>query len=199
MAVRLTLDEELTTIVSSGQKPRLLLHCCCAPCASYVLEYLSPFFKISILFFNPNIHPREEYNKRSAELYKLLTLAGYSTKVDIFLGDYDSDGFNTATVNLRDEPEGGARCRVCFELRLRETANRAKEGGFDYFATTLSVSPHKNAELLNEICGVLSEEFGIRYLHSDFKKRDGYKRSIELSKKYGLYRQDYCGCKIRNK
>jgi len=173
----------------------LMLHCCCAPCASYVLEYLSPDYEITVLYYNPNIQPREEYDKRAAELEKLLTLAALPNRVDLVFGDYDSDKFKAFSAPLADEPEGGLRCRMCFEMRLRETARRAKDGGFDYFTTTLSVSPYKNAATLNEIGGGLEWEYGIGYLHSDFKKREGYKRSIDLSKQYGLYRQAYCGCR----
>ena len=194
---RIALDNELAKIELSGKTPRLMLHCCCAPCASYVLEFLSPFFEITILYYNPNIQPREEYDKRAAEFQKLLTSVEYPNNVDMVIGDYDSDVYETITAPFRDEPEGGRRCRACFELRLGETSKRAIEDGYDYFATTLSVSPHKNAALLNEIGSALAEESGIKYLCSDFKKRDGYKRSIELSKQYGLYRQTYCGCLLR--
>jgi len=175
----------------------LLLHCCCAPCAGYVLEYLSPDFEITVLYYNPNIQPREEYDKRAAELERLLTLVSLPNRVDLVFGNYDSDVFEAFSAPLTEEPEGGHRCRMCFEMRLREAAKRAKDGGFDCFTTTLSVSPHKDAAILNEIGGGLEGEYGIRYLHSDFKKRDGYKRSIELSKQYGLYRQSYCGCRRR--
>jgi len=172
----------------------MLLHCCCAPCAAYVLEYLSPSYDISVLFYNPNIHPRMEFDKRAAELNKLLALAQYPNSVAGIECGYDRAEYELAAAPLSDEQEGGIRCGVCFELRLEKTADRAKTGGYDYFATTLSVSPHKNAGLINEIGANLAEKYGVRYLASDFKKRDGYKRSVELSKKYGLYRQSYCGC-----
>lgn len=178
--------------MASGETKRLLLHCCCAPCASYVLEYLSPFFSITMLFYNPNIWPREEYDKRAGELQKLLI--PHQDIADLIVSDYDTAAFEAAAMPYRDEPEGGARCRRCFELRLAETASYAKSGGFSYFATTLTVSPHKDASAINDIGGAMAERCGATYLSSDFKKRDGFKRSIELSKKYGLYRQSYCGC-----
>ena len=194
-------ESELDDIAASGKTPRLLLHSCCAPCACYVLEYLSRFFEITALYYNPNIFPGEEYDKRALELKRLLTCVKYPNRVDLTIADHDSAVFDAAAVSLWDEPEGGRRCKLCFELRLEQTAARAKSGGYDYFSTTLSVSPHKNAELLNEIGGGLSEKYGVKYLYSDFKKRDGYKRSTELSKQLGLYRQDYCGCRFtaRNK
>ena len=185
---------ELKSIAPPGVTPRLLLHCCCAPCASYVLEYLSPFFDITVLFFNPNIRPREEFDKREAELHRLLGQAKYPNSVDAAACGYGGEAFESAAAPYWDEPEGGRRCSACFELRLGETAMQAKEGGYDYFASTLSVSPHKNAAALNRIGAAMSEKHGVRYLESDFKKRDGYKRSIDLSKQYGLYRQTYCGC-----
>ena len=194
MTILQSLDDELAAISSSGKTPRLLLHCCCAPCASYALEYLSPYFSITVLYYNPNIQPREEYYKRADEFPGLLARAAYPNSVDLSVSDHDPAAFDAATLLLRDEPEGGRRCAVCFELRLRQAAEHAKQGGYDYFATTLSVSPHKNAALLNEIGARLADELGVRYLESDFKKRDGYKRSVELSKLYGLYRQTYCGC-----
>lgn len=173
---------------------RLLLHCCCAPCASYALETLSPLYRITILYYNPNIQPREEYDRREAEFQKLLSQATFPNIVDMLAADYDACAFETAAEPFWSEPEGGKRCRACFELRLGETAKRAKTEGYDYFATTLTVSPHKPASIINEIGGRMEDKYGVSYLHSDFKKRDGYKRSIELSKRYGLYRQSYCGC-----
>ena len=194
VAAGLWLDEELKRIAASGRTPRLLLHCCCAPCASYVLEYLSPFFDITALFFNPNIEPFDEYEKRESELCRLIAEVFYPNPVRVDSLGYDNSAFASATERLSDEPEGGRRCEVCFNVRLGETAKLAAARGFDYFATTLSVSPHKNAELLNEVGRGLEQSAGVRYLQSDFKKRDGYKRSIELSKRFGLYRQSYCGC-----
>jgi len=148
-----------------------------------------------MLLYNPNIQPREEYDKRNGEFIKLLSRASLRNDVDIVTAGYDEAAFKAAAAPFWDEPEGGLRCRECIGLRLEETAARAKSGGYDYFATTLTVSPHKNAALINEIGGGLDEKYSVKYLHSDFKKRDGYKRSIELSKLYSLYRQPYCGCK----
>ena len=175
-------------------KPSLLLHCCCAPCAVYVIEHLVSIYDLTALFFNPNIWPREEYDKRATELRRLATLADYSSGFDLVIADYDTAIFEAAASPYFREPEGGKRCRECFEIRLSETARRAIEGSFDFFATTLSVSPHKDANLLNEIGDAIAAESGVAFLSADFKKRDGYKRSIALSKQYNLYRQAYCGC-----
>ena len=167
-------------------RPTLLLHSCCAPCSSYVIEYLADYFDITVFYYNPNIQPKEEYEKRKAEQIRLLGL------LDIKFSDcdYDGESFENAVIGLEAEPEGGKRCTVCFELRLMKTAQMAQD--FDYFATTLTVSPHKNAPLINEIGERVG---GAKYLASNFKKKGGYLRSIELAKKYDLYRQDYCGCK----
>ena len=150
-------------------------------------------YKITLYYFNPNIRPYEEYRKRAAEFEKLLAVPGYYDNVELIICGY-SDAFEGIAAKFPEEPEGGERCRACFELRLAESAAYAKSGGYDCFATTLSVSPHKNAALLNAIGEKLSGKHGVKYLHSDFKKRDGYKRSVELSNHYGLYRQKYCGC-----
>ena len=174
--------------------PKLLLHCCCAPCASHVVEKLSPAFNITILFYNPNIFPREEYLKRESEFSKLLVSADYPNRVDIRQVEYNPDAFERATALHKNEPEGGKRCEICFRLRLEKTAALAKSDGFDIFATSLSVSPHKNEALLNSIGLKLAETHEIEYLSADFKKQDGYRRSVELSKKYNLYRQNFCGC-----
>jgi len=159
-----------------------------------VIERLVPEYKVSLLFYNPNIEPRAEYDKRKEELIKLLKIISPTSDVLLLESDYNNAIFQSAASSLQDEPEGGARCRVCFELRLSETAARAKAGGFDAFASTLSVSPHKNASVINDLGEQLGQEFGIKYLHSDFKRDGGFKRSVELSKQYGLYRQNYCGC-----
>ena len=176
--------------------PRLFLHSCCAPCSSYVLEYLRPFFKITVFYYNPNISMDEEYRKRVAEQKRLI--AAYNEKtsypIDIIEGDYEPGEFFTAIKGLEHCPEGGERCFSCYELRLRKTSQMAFEGQYDYFTTTLTISPLKNAVKINEIGERIAGECGISWLPSDFKKRDGYKRSIELSKEYDLYRQDYCGC-----
>lgn len=177
-----------------GETPTLFLHGCCAPCSSYVLEYLSDYFKITLFYYNPNISPRAEYDRRAAELRRLIAALPVKNEVTLLEGRYDPEAFFALAKGHEAEPEGGERCGLCYALRLREAARLAKQGGFDYFTTTLSISPYKNAQKLNEIGAALEQEFGVRYLYSDFKKRDGYRRSIALSGQYGLYRQDYCGC-----
>jgi predicted adenine nucleotide alpha hydrolase (AANH) superfamily ATPase len=191
---QLMLDKELQFISRLGKKPSLLLHICCAPCSSYVLEYLSEHFEITLFFYNPNITSEKEYNYRIDEAKRLISEMPLSGKVDFIHGRYDISEFFSVAKGFENEPEGGERCFRCYELRLRETADFAKKNDFDYFTTTLSISPYKNAEKLNSIGKSLSEEYGVKYLFSDFKKKNGYKRSIELSQKYNLYRQDYCGC-----
>lgn len=187
-----------------GTVPRLLLHSCCAPCSSYVLEYLSGFFAITVFYYNPNIGAREEYEKRTAEQERLILElperileSGEGRRlypIGFIRGPYEPEVFYQAVKGLEDVPEGGERCRKCFELRLRKAAEFAKAGGFDYFCTTLSISPLKKAGVLMEIGERLAEEYGVAYLPSDFKKKNGYKRSVEWSAQLGLYRQDYCGC-----
>ena len=182
---------------SEGTVPSLFLHSCCAPCSSYVLEYLCRYFRITVFYFNPNISLSEEYKKRVEEQKRLIAAYNEEEKgypIAVVEGDYEPGRFFQVARGLEDCPEGGERCFRCFDLRLRETAKRAAEAGFDYFTTTLTISPLKNARKLNEIGQALSQEYGIAWLPSDFKKKDGYKRSIELSAQYGLYRQDYCGC-----
>lgn len=179
---------------NAGRLPRLLLHSCCAPCSSSVLEYLTPYFDITLFYYNPNITPEEEYRKRIAELHRLVSEVSYPNPVRIMEGRYDSREFFDMARGLEDLPEGGDRCAKCYRLRLEETARVAVAGGFETFTTTLSVSPYKNAQKLNAIGSELSEKYGVKYLLSDFKKKDGYRRSIELSAEYRLYRQNYCGC-----
>ena len=176
-----------------GKKPDLLLHSCCAPCTSSVLERLYPHFRIVLFYFNPNTHPKEEYDKRGAELPKLLRASGM-TDVEIVWGEYDPGRFFSAARGFETEPEGGARCGECFTLRLNETAKTAKKLGIERFCTTLTVSPHKNAGLINAIGAELARNEGASWLPSDFKKKNGYLRSIELSREYEIYRQCYCGC-----
>ncbi len=178
----------------AGAAPTLLLHACCAPCSSYVLEYLAQYFKITLFYYNPNISPEEEYRKRVAEVRRLLSRLPVKYPVSLLEGNYDPQRFFEMAKGRETEPEGGGRCALCYELRLREAAQEAKRRGFDWFTTTLSVSPYKHAQTLNGIGSELEKEYGVRYLHSDFKKRGGYQRSIELSHLYGLYRQNYCGC-----
>ena len=176
---------------------RLLLHSCCAPCSSYVLEYLKEYFAITVFYYNPNISRSGEYRKRVEEQKRLIALynqqkAGFPIR--ILEGDYEPEVFFREAAGLEKEPEGGKRCRKCFRLRLEKTAKEAQKGGYDYFGTTLTISPLKNAVLLNEIGESLALRYQVNWLFSDFKKKNGYKRSVELSKEYDLYRQDYCGC-----
>ena len=173
---------------------RLFLHSCCAPCSSYVLEYLSRYFQITDFYYNPNISPKEEYEYRSRELERLIREMHTVWPVDLISAPYEPDLFFEAVKGFEKEPEGGERCFICYGLRMREAARMAAEGGYDYFTTTLSVSPLKNAQKINEIGEKLALEYGVAHLPSDFKKRNGYLRSIELSKEHSLYRQDYCGC-----
>jgi len=177
-----------------GKKPSLLLHSCCAPCSSYVLEYLVPYFTICDFYYNPNISPKQEYEDRKEELVRLIKEMGLSAEVTFLEGTYQPEDFFAMAKGLEDLPEGGGRCFKCYEMRLRESAKIAKEQGAEYFATTLTISPLKNAQKLNEIGECLAEEYGVKYLPSDFKKKNGYKRSVELSAQYDLYRQNYCGC-----
>ena len=178
------MEEEIARL--AGRKPALLLHSCCGPCSSAVMERLMEHFRLTVLYYNPNIEPEEEYLHRLSEQKRLLTLI--SGKVDFLPCTWDNAAFETFAAGMADVPEG-------FALRLNETARRAREGGFEYFATTLSVSPHKNAEALNRIGEAAGEKHGVKYLMADFKKKNGYLRSLQLSKEYGLYRQDYCGCR----
>jgi len=177
-----------------GEKPSLLLHSCCAPCSSYVLEYLAPYFNICDFYYNPNISPKKEYEDRKEELVRLIREMRFSAEVTFLEGTYQPEEFFAMAKGLEDLPEGGERCFKCYEMRLRESAKIAKERGTEYFATTLTISPLKNAQKLNEIGERLAEEYGVKYLPSDFKKKNGYKRSVELSAQYELYRQNYCGC-----
>ena len=188
------LDKKIQQFEKEGRVPTLLLHSCCAPCSSYVLEYLSQYFEITVLFYNPNIYPPEEYSHRVEEERRLISEMPFKHPVHLIEGVYDPDEFYAIAKGLEKEPERGARCVKCYELRLREAGKAALEGGFDYFTTTLTISPLKLAQKLNEIGEQVGEELGVAYLTSDFKKREGYKRSIQLSQEYGLYRQDYCGC-----
>lgn len=187
------LDQTLAAL-PQGERPTLLLHACCAPCSSYVLEYLSKYFRITLFFYNPNIAPEEEYRFRLDELRRLVREMGPCGDVTVLEGNYAPDRFYALSEGLETLPEGGSRCFLCYRLRLSETARVAAEGGFDYFCTTLSISPYKNAAWLNEIGQAEGAEYGVKYLVSDFKKKNGYKRSCELSEQYGLYRQDFCGC-----
>ena len=186
--------EAVINKIKGNEVPRLLLHSCCAPCSSYCLEYLSEFFDITVFYYNPNISPKSEYAYRAEEQKRFIQDAALKRPVKFIDCKYDPECFYEAVKGLENEPEGGKRCEKCFELRLRETAFLAKKEKFDYFTTTLSISPLKSAEKLNNIGEKIADEYGVKFLNSDFKKRGGYQRSIELSKEYGLYRQDYCGC-----
>jgi len=175
-------------------KKKLLLHSCCGPCSSYVISYLTNYFDITILYYNPNIYPYDEYLKRKQEQIKLINEIDCSNNLDIMDCDYDNDLYEKCIIGLENEPERGNRCMVCYNLRMEKTAKMAKECNYDYFCTTLSVSPYKNSEWINKIGEKLQNKYNVNWLYSDFKKKDGYKQSILLSKKYNLYRQDYCGC-----
>ncbi len=181
------------TIKSLANKPRLLLHSCCAPCSSYCLEQLTKYFEIDIYFYNPNITLEEEFNKRLSEQIRFVSKV-YGDSIKVINAGHNSDDFYSKIKGMEELPERGARCKVCYALRLEKTAKYALDNGYDYFTTTLSISPHKNAEWINQIGEELALSLGVKFLNSDFKKQGGYLRSIELSKEYGLYRQDYCGC-----
>ena len=188
------LDKVIAQNEREGKTPRLLLHVCCAPCSSYCLEYLSQYFEITVYYYNPNISIKEEYEHRLNEEKRLVQQMPFKNPVTVIEGAYDPNEFFDAVKGLENEPEGGKRCEKCFELRLGSAAKLAADRGFDYFTTTLTISPLKNAELLNTIGTREAERYGVSWLYSDFKKREGYKRSIELSREYDLYRQNYCGC-----
>ena len=190
-SIQILCKEELASITTPK---KILLHSCCAPCSSHVITYLAPYFNITVLYYNPNIYPKEEYEKRKKEQIKLINELNTPNKLDYLDCDYDNDLYEELIKGYENCPERGARCPICFKLRLEKTAKLAKEHNYDYFCTTLTVSPYKNATQINEIGASLSKIYQIKWLYSDFKKEDGYKKSIELSKKYNLYRQNYCGC-----
>ena len=180
--------------ISPEKPPKLLLHSCCAPCSSYTLEYLSRYFDITVYYFNPNISPKQEFDKRFEEQKRLISQMPFKNRVTLVEGDYNYDDFLEIAKGLENVPEGGERCFGCYKMRLESTARLAKEQGFDYFCTTLSISPLKNSQKINELGFGLEEKYGVKWLPSDFKKREGYKRSIQLSREYSLYRQNFCGC-----
>lgn len=186
----LEMEKIISEIKEAGAKPTLLMHACCAPCSSACLTRIKDFFDITVYYYNPNIDSEEEYNKRAKEQEKLCA----SLNVKVSIENYNSGEFYGAAKGLEKEPEGGSRCEKCFYLRLKKTAEKAKERCLDYFTTTLTLSPLKNADLLNKLGEKISDETGVKWLPSDFKKRGGYQKSIELSREYGLYRQNYCGC-----
>ena len=198
MEAKRNLQKELEKIIEEAKKngvtPSLLLHSCCAPCSSYCLEYLSQYFRITVLYYNPNLYPAEEYERRVFEQRKLIAALPAKNKISLVEIKGEPGEFYSAVRGLEQIKEGGERCFACFRLRLERAAKYAKENDFDFFTTTLTISPLKNAAKLNEIGEAAGKKFGVRHLPSDFKKKNGYKRSVELSKIYGLYRQDYCGC-----
>ena len=193
------LEREIEKIKGEDRLPRLFLHVCCAPCSSYVLEYLSEFFEITLYFYNPNISPAEENDFRARELQRLALEMPLARVPSITVAPYEPSVFYEAVKGMEDLPEGEARCAVCYRIRLENAAIEAKAGGYDYFCTTLSISPYKRADWLNEIGAALEAKYDVQYLYSDFKKKNGYKRSCELSREYDLYRQDYCGCEFSRK
>ena len=188
-----TIEYEIALAEASAQKPRLLLHACCGPCASSVLEYLTPHFDVTVFYYNPNILPKEEFIKRENALKEVVS---HFDGVNLVVPNQDEQEYVSYVKGHKSDPEGGARCSLCFNLRLENTAKYMLENveTFDFFATTLTVSPHKNAPLINEIGNTVAKKYGVNYLSSDFKKRDGYLRSIQLCKEWGIYRQTYCGC-----
>ena len=192
-------EEVIRESLESGKRKSLLLHVCCAPCSSYVLEYLNEYFDITVYFYNPNIDDEREYRYRADEEKRLIGEMPMVNPVQFAEGDYDVEKFIEMSRGLEDAPEGGARCMKCYELRLESAAKYAKDNGFDMFTTTLSISPLKNSRALNLIGEKLSEKYGVDYLYSDFKKKNGYKRSVELSAQYKLYRQSFCGCSFSKK
>lgn len=196
MNYQIELDKIIGRIESEAilRTPKLLIHSCCAPCSSYVLEYLSNYFAITVYYYNPNIYPEEEYLRRVKEQEQLIESMEFKNPVMFMKGDYDTNKYYELIKGHEGDKEGNERCFLCYRLRLEEAARVAKEGGYEFFTTTLTISPHKDAVKLNEIGEELATSYGVLFLLSDFKKRNGYKRSIELSDKYGLYRQDYCGC-----
>lgn len=189
-----TLTKIKTAAGTDGYVPTLLLHSCCAPCSSYVLEYLSDYFQITVFYYNPNIYPGQEYAMRVREQQEFIRRFPAKHAIAFIEGAYDTERFDAMAKGMEHLPEGGARCFACYELRLREAGALAHARGFDYFTTTLSISPLKNADKLNEIGMQIGAQYGVAYLQSDFKKKNGYQRSTELSREYGMYRQDYCGC-----
>ncbi|MDD6664828.1 MAG: epoxyqueuosine reductase QueH [Eubacterium coprostanoligenes] len=193
---KINYQKELDKITDSlnGDVPKLFLHSCCAPCSSYTLEYLSNYFDITVYYFNPNISPKAEFDKRYAEQKRLIEALPSKHTIKLVCGEYDYNDFLKIAKGYENVPEGGERCFRCYRMRLESTAKLAKEQGFDYFCTTLSISPLKNSQKINEIGYEVAEKYGIKWLPSDFKKKEGYKRSIELSREYQLYRQNFCGC-----
>ena len=199
MEPKINYQKKLEGLIKTlNRKPSLLLHSCCGPCSTEVIAFLKDYFEITIFYYNPNIEPLEEYNHRKSEQKRFLN-EYKDAKISFLDCEYDNNAFKEISKGLEHIPEGGARCNKCFYLRMKKTAIIAKEHNFEYFGTTLTVSPHKNSKMINEIGYFLEKEYNIPFLYSDFKKQDGYKRSIILSKEYDLYRQNYCGCKYSKK
>lgn len=198
---KINYQKELDKIIDSldGRVPTLLLHSCCAPCSSYTLEYLSNYFDITVYYYNPNISPKAEFDKRFAEQKRLIASLPAKHEIKLIEGDYNYSDFSEIAKGFENVKEGGERCFRCYKLRLEKSAHLAKEQGFDYFCTTLSISPLKNSQKINEIGLEVAEKYGVKWLPSDFKKKEGYKRSIELSREYNLYRQNFCGCVFSKK
>lgn len=200
---KINYSKETEKIIESNKReqklPSLLLHGCCAPCSSACLEYLNKYFDITLFYYNPNISPKSEFDKRLYEAQRLISEMPFENDVKIIEGEYDYNAFLGIAKGLENVPEGGERCFKCYALRLEETAKQAKKLGFDYFCTTLSISPLKNSQKINEIGYEIEKKYGVKWLPSDFKKKEGYKRSIELSKEYNLYRQNFCGCVFSKK
>ena len=188
------MEDVICHLQQAGQIPRLLLHSCCAPCSTHVLDTLSPYFSLTVLYYNPNLDSLKEAQKRAEEQKRLIATMPAKNPIAYLEGCYEPEKFYQTVKGHEQDLEGGERCFLCYRLRLEETARRAREGGYHYFTTTLSVSPLKNAERLNTIGEELAQTYGVPYLCSDFKKKNGYLHSIELSKQYCLYRQNYCGC-----
>ena len=191
---RIEMEREIEALKRAGRRPLLALHSCCAPCSSAVLEQLNDAFQIAVFYYNPNISPEDEFRRRAEEQLRLVREMPLAEDIRAEIGAYDPERFYAAVRGHDSDPEGGARCGICFELRLRETAKYARDIGAEYFTTTLSISPLKDASRLNTLGSAIAAEYGLKYLHSDFKKKDGYRRSCALSKEYDLYRQDFCGC-----
>ena len=191
---RIEMEREIEALKRAGRRPLLALHSCCAPCSSAVLEQLNDAFQIAVFYYNPNISPEDEFRRRAEEQLRLVREMPLAEDIRAEIGAYDPERFYAAVRGPESDPEGGARCGICFELRLRETAKYARDIGAEYFTTTLSISPLKDASRLNTLGSAIAAEYGLKYLHSDFKKKDGYRRSCALSKEYDLYRQDFCGC-----
>ena len=191
---RIEMEREIEALKRAGRRPLLALHSCCAPCSSAVLEQLNDAFQIAVFYYNPNISPEDEFRRRAEEQLRLVREMPLAEDIRAEIGAYDPERFYAVVRGHESDPEGGARCGICFELRLRETAKYARDIGAEYFTTTLSISPLKDASRLNTLGSAIAAEYGLKYLHSDFKKKDGYRRSCALSKEYDLYRQDFCGC-----